>query len=92
MSKKTSLAAALRPLERSVTAMSSATASRVTDTQPVSPRALSRVGKKAMIGYFDPDVSKQIKRLAIDRDTSVQELLREALNDFFRKNRMSPIA
>lgn len=92
MSKKTSLAAALRPLERSGTVRSSAQTPRVLDTPPVAQRALSRVGKKALIGYFDPEVSKQIKRLALDRDTSAQEMLREALNDFFRKNKLPPIA
>jgi hypothetical protein len=55
-------------------------------------QAPSRHGKKALIGYFEPGVSKQLKQLALDRDTTTQELLREALNDFFQKNSKPAIA
>jgi hypothetical protein len=52
----------------------------------------SRLGKKAISGHFDPAVSRQLKQLALDQDSNVQELLTEALNDLFTKHRMNPIA
>jgi len=52
----------------------------------------SREGKRLIGGHFEPEVSKQLKLLAIELDTSVQECLREALNDYFIKKQKSPIA
>ena len=52
----------------------------------------SRQGKKAITGHFDPAVSQQLKRLALDRQTTVQALLAEALNDIFEKHHCKPIA
>jgi hypothetical protein len=52
----------------------------------------SRLGKKTISGHFDPAVSRQLKQLALDQDSNVQELLTEALNDLFTKHRMNPIA
>ena len=43
-----------------------------------------RRGKKALIGYFDPSVSKQLKQLALDEDSTVQQLLGEALDLLFQ--------
>ena len=37
-------------------------------------------------------VSRQLKQLALEEDSSIQDLLREALNDLFRKRGRSPIA
>lgn len=101
MSKKQSLAAALQSFDR----MPSAPMARAEATTTAPRRAPkkipsvtqltqapSRHGKKALIGYFEPGVSKQLKQLALDRDTTTQELLREALNDFFQKNSKPAIA
>ena len=52
----------------------------------------SRAGKKPITGFFDPMVSRQIKKVALDKDTTMQELLQEALNDLFRKYGLPPIA
>jgi hypothetical protein len=52
----------------------------------------SRLGKKAIAGHFDPAVSKQLKQLALEQDTTVQALLAEALNDLFDKYGKKPIA
>jgi len=54
--------------------------------------APSRAGKKPVTGFFDPEVSKQIKKLALDKDKTMQEILQEALNDLFRKYDLPPIA
>jgi hypothetical protein len=52
----------------------------------------SRASKKALIGYFDPAVSKQLKQIGLDRDLSVQDLLGEAINDLFQKYKKPTIA
>jgi hypothetical protein len=64
----------------------------ITDGSPKTGVAPSRQGKKAIGGFFDPAVSRQLKQLGIDQDKPVQELLREAINDFFQKHGKSPIA
>ncbi|MGH9623461.1 MAG: ribbon-helix-helix domain-containing protein [Bryobacteraceae bacterium] len=94
MSKKASLASALQPFDR----VPPATASAPTVHQPhsstatIATQAPSRIGKKALIGYFDPGVSKQLKQMALDMDRTVQDLLAEALNDFFQKHKKATIA
>jgi hypothetical protein len=52
----------------------------------------SRVGLKTVAGHFDPAVSRQLRSLALERDSSLQELLREAINDLFAKYRKAPLA
>jgi len=54
--------------------------------------APARRGKKAVSGHFDPAVQKQLNQMALDEDTSVQALLREALNDLFAKRGKPTIA
>jgi len=54
--------------------------------------APSRAGKKPITGFFDPEVSRQIKKVALDQDRTMQELLQEPLNDLFRKYDLPPIA
>jgi hypothetical protein len=54
--------------------------------------APSREGKKAITGFFDPAVSRQLKQIALEEDSNIQALLREALNDLFVKRGKSPIA
>lgn len=55
---------------------------------PVTP---SRVGKRQISGYFAADAVKQLHLLAVERDTTNQALLEEALNDLFRKYSKSAI-
>jgi hypothetical protein len=52
----------------------------------------SREGKKPVTGFFSPEISRQIKKLALDQDKTMQDLLQEALNDLFRKYDLPPIA
>ncbi len=91
MSNKPSLAEALKPHDRSTTA-----AAAVAEPPPRKTKAAqapSRAGKKALIGYFDPEVSKQLKQMMLDHDRdSIQALLREALNDLFQKYKKPTIA
>lgn len=68
-----------------------------TDRAPASAaapntRQASRVGKASVTGYFAPEVRKQLRRLAADRDTTIQALLGEALNDLFAKHGLPELA
>jgi hypothetical protein len=85
MSKKATLSHALDGLDRR--------ASRPpVQEKTASRRPPSREGKRAIAGFFDPEVSKQLKQIALDNDASVQDLLTEALNDLFVKHGKSAIA
>lgn len=46
--------------------------------------ANGRGGLKHVGGYFDPAVSKRLRQMAFDEDTTVQDLLAEALEMLFR--------
>ncbi|MBI1198299.1 MAG: hypothetical protein GC203_10595 [Phenylobacterium sp.] len=48
-------------------------------------RTPARVGKKAVSGYFTPELSRAIHLLALEQNTSLQALLGEALDDLLRK-------
>ena len=49
----------------------------------VTPR--TRVGTKQIAAHFPEDVAWQLRALAVDRKTTVQNLMAEALNDLFAK-------
>lgn len=54
-------------------------------------QAKSRKGKRLIAGHFDPPVSWQLKKLALDRGTTVQKLLEESIADLFEKYHL-PVA
>ena len=60
--------------------------------KPTSMVPPSRQGKKVIQGHFDKDVHRQLKMLALEKDTSIQGLLSEALNALFERNNKPPIA
>ena len=72
--------------------------SEKTATQPseknltVSPTPSNRIGKKSITGWFDADVLKQLKMIGLDKDMSIQQMVGEALNDYFAKNGKPQIA
>ena len=59
--------------------------------QPAAPLEISahfrpsRVGKGNVTGYYPPAVKKQLRFMAAERDTNIQDLVAEALNDLFAK-------
>lgn len=63
-----------------------------TPPKPTTAVPPSRQGKKMISGHFDKDVHRQLKMLAIEKDTSIQNLLSEALNALFERNNKPPIA
>lgn len=97
MAKKTNLASALQNAsgKASINKIASVPERK---TKPISVKETSanippsRQGKKAITGFFDPAVSRQLKQLALDQDKTVQSLLGEALNDLFVKHNHKPIA
>ena len=52
----------------------------------------ARKGAKHVGGYFPPEVSKQLRQIALDEDSSVQGLLAEALDMIFHSRKMPTIA
>lgn len=58
-----------------------------------SPHARpSRRQTKHVGGYFDPAVSKQLREIALQEDSSVQALLGEAIDMLFQSRRKPTIA
>ena len=47
--------------------------------------ARTRVGTKQVAAHFPADVAWQLRALAVERKTTVQNLMAEALNDLFAK-------
>jgi hypothetical protein len=47
--------------------------------------AATRVGKKKVTGNISPSKKKLLKALAVQRDTTTEALLEEAIDDLFRK-------
>ena len=64
------------------------------ETTPKPPAMVppSRQGKKMISGHFDKDVHRQLKMLALEKETSIQNLLSQALNALFERNDKPPIA
>ncbi len=91
MNKRSSLATALNNASGKPTkqAINVTPLSIKENTPGVAP---SRQGKKAITGFFDPAVSRQLKQLALNEDKTVQILIAEALNDLFVKHNQNPIA
>jgi hypothetical protein len=57
-----------------------------------APVAPSREGKIAVTGFYDPDVRMQLKILAAEQKTTIQDLVTEALNGLFERYGKPPIA
>ena len=57
----------------------------------VSPVAPSRQGKKAMTGYFSPEMSFAMHMTARKHGMSLQDAMAEAFNDWLRKMGESPV-
>jgi hypothetical protein len=57
-----------------------------------SSQAPHRAAKRQIAGWFEPEVSKALRILAIERDTSLQSLMAEALDDLFAKHGKPRIA
>lgn len=92
MAKRPSLAAKMREVAAPVDLPPPQTAQiggpAPVDAPPAAaPRfyAATRAGKKKVTASLEPGMHKQLKQLALDRDTTAEALLREALRDLFTK-------
>ncbi len=55
--------------------------------------APSRMGKKPLTAFVDPDVIKQLKLIGLDGDgKTLQCMMEEAINDYFAKHSKAQIA
>lgn len=65
----------------------------LSETKPSRyPLPPSRQGKKSLTVYLDPAVIKQLKIIGLEIETTNQNMVSDALNDFFLKHGKSPIA
>ena len=62
-----------------------------TGSSSSSPIAPSRQGKKAMTGYFSPEMSFAMHMTARKHGMSLQDAMAEAFNDWLRKMGESPV-
>ncbi|WP_420608292.1 ribbon-helix-helix domain-containing protein [Novosphingopyxis sp.] len=60
----------------------------VADTPQSYPK--HRQGKKALIAYFSPAVSKALRQMALDEDSTMQSLLGEAIDLLMRDRGKHP--
>jgi hypothetical protein len=51
-------------------------------------RPPSRQGKRAAVAWLEPEAIKQLNMHAIQHDRNVQDLLVEAINDWFTKQQL----
>ncbi len=56
------------------------------EPRPAGFYAATRAGKKKVTAALDPAMHKQLKALALNRDTTTEALLAEAITDLFRKH------
>lgn len=80
-------AATTEPQGRVAAPVASAAGSVAAST-PVAP---SRQGKKAMTGYFSPEMSFAMHMTARKHGMSLQDAMAEAFNDWLRKMGESPV-
>ncbi len=93
MSKRPNLAAvaaAAGSTRRSDTGSEPALVEREVREQPAAPK--TRVGTKQIAAHFPEDVAWQLRALAVERKTTVQNIMAEALNDLFAKHGKPEIA
>lgn len=55
-----------------------------------SGRAPSRVGKKGVTVYLEPDVVKQLRGIGLNEDKTLQALMIEAVNMLFKSRGKEP--
>ena len=66
-------------------------------SQPRTPRVATRgrqdrQDKRQVAGFFSAECAKQLRMLAAEEDTTVQDLIKEGLNLMFTAHGKAPIA
>ena len=95
--KTNKFAAAMKKPQGQEGAGEAAVVEAVAETPAAPPTANSsarpsRKNTKHIGGYFDPAVSKQLRVIAAEEDTSVQALLAEGIDMIFQARRKPTIA
>lgn len=64
----------------------------VTQEAPVrsSTRAKAREGKRALVGYYSPELSRTLNVMAAELDTTLQAILGEAIDLWLRERGKHP--
>lgn len=90
---KNKFAAALKPQREEAAAVEEvAEATAVAEARTSQSVRPSRRNTKHIGGYFDPAVSKQLRAIAVEEDTSVQALIAEGIDLVFQARRKPTIA
>jgi hypothetical protein len=80
---------AAKPVEPNVVSVARSVLSDDTKRRPRSMvegyRPPSREGKRAAVAWLEPEAIKQLNLYAIQHDRKVQDILVEAINDWFAK-------
>lgn len=79
----------VRPIEAepaSIASMAAEKPERRSRSTVEGYRPPSRQGKRAAVAWLEPEAIKQLNMHAIQHDRNVQDLLVEAVNDWFAKN------
>ncbi len=92
MSKKTNLADAMQKEAVSAKEKPAGQKKEKKGASATNNVAPSRVGKKPLTAFFDPDAIKQLKLIGIEEDKTIQSMTEEAINDFFAKHGKAQIA
>jgi hypothetical protein len=74
-----------------VTRPSRAVAPPPAPTPGDAKRSPARQGKKAVAFWVDPAASAQLRIASINLDRSVQDIMTEALSDWFTKQQLPPL-
>ncbi len=59
---------------------------------PMTARPPSRVGKKPVTAYLEKNAHKQLRSLGLDLEKSSQDMIVEALNDYFELHGLDRLA
>ena len=71
-------------LQANMVAKTAPPPAEIVTPESASTKAKAREGKKAIVGYFSEDMSRQLRVMAIQEDTTMQALVGEALDLLMR--------
>jgi hypothetical protein len=60
--------------------------------RPKHNRATTRIGKRLVTAYIEPEALKQLKLISVDEEKTIQDLLVEGLNAVFQKRGLTRCA
>ena len=89
--QKRPLSAILNEKQEKDKATSKVTASKTAKTEHKN-RPACREGKRQVAGHFDEQVHKQLRVIAAQEDKSLQDVMADAFNMYFRSLGLPPIA